>query len=127
MIRVMEQRDVSEFEEMNMEFPDVEVNNDKPAPSTDDPFALVNSMMDDLNEELHSMGMAEQSNTGKGNKISYSKKLKTMLTSGYFCGMHFMFTCQDASYMKRLGSSELSVFHNRILFKSAIKGHICDN
>ena len=76
MIRVMEQRDVSEFEEMNMEFPDVEVNNDKPAPSTDDPFALVNSMMDDLNEELHSMGMAEQSNTGKGNKISYSKKLK---------------------------------------------------
>lgn len=121
MIRVMEQRDVSEFEEMNMEFSDVEVNNDKPAPSTDDPFALVNSMMDDLNEELHSMGMAEQSNTGKGNKISYSKKLKTMLTSGYFCGMHFMFTCQDASYMKRLGSSELSVFHNRILFKSPSK------
>ena len=121
MIRVMEQRDVSEFEEMNMEFPDVEVNNDKPAPSTDDPFALVNSMMDDLNEELHSMGMAEQSNTGKGNKISYSKKLKTMLTSGYFCGIHFMFTCQDASYMKRLGSSELSVFHNRILFKSPSK------
>lgn len=115
LVRIMEHQDISEFEEMNqMENEEVLEGNVNP----DDPFVVVNSMMAELKQDLNAMN---KNAIGATKQISYYKKIKDMLSSGYFCGVHFLFTCQDAALMKKLGQSELAVFRNRVLFKASSK------
>lgn len=117
-IRIMENQDVSEFEEISVTngFQNIDT-----VRNTNDPFELANIMMGELNKEL-TEGLKTTNKSGlQTNKVSYYKKMKTMLSNGYYCGIHFLFTCLDISAMKRLGQSELGVFRNRILFKTISK------
>ena len=81
-----------------------------------DLFEQVNSMMDELNQDV--FGNSGQGTTRGGNNISYNKKMMSMLTSGYYCGMHFYLSCTDVLALNRLGQKDLSVFRSRILFRT---------
>lgn len=48
-----------------------------------------------------------------------SQKLYTLLESGYLCKIQFVFTCTELTLLKKLTSSELSSFTNRIVLKTA--------
>lgn len=115
LVRIMEHQDISEFEEMNQLDSEEAVGENV---NQDDPFAAVNSMMEELRENLRTVNKNAVEAT---KQVSYYKKIKDMLSGGYFCGVHFWFTCQDVALMKKLGQSELAVFRNRVLFKSSSK------
>ena len=120
LVRIMEHQDISEFEEMNAHSFSINSMDELKNGDDENPFALVNSMMDELSGELSKISTTSRAIEPTGN-VSYYKKLKNMLTSGYFCGLHFVFTCQDISLMKKLGQSELGAFHNRVLFRTTSK------
>lgn len=116
LMRVMENGNIDEFMPESME---ESTMTGGVVRDSDDPFERVNSMMDELSQDIFSGNGQGLKNTS--GRISYYKKMKTMLSSGYYCGMHFYLSSTDVLVLKRLGQTELSVFRNRILFRTLSK------
>lgn len=93
LIRIMENKNLSEFESA-------------PAPQ-----AASNSL-DDMLAKLKSDSF--NSNT----QLNCSQKFRTLLESGYMCGIHVFMSCNDFAYIKKLLSSDLAPFTNRIILKT---------
>lgn len=91
MMKLMEKRSVSEFE--------MEEENEGNA---------LDGLMSILKE-----------NENSKRSMNPSQKLYTLLESGYLCKIQFVFTCTELTLLKKLTSSELSSFTNRIVLKTA--------
>lgn len=113
LMRVMENENLDEFMPDEIMEP---MTTEGTKSNSLDLFEQVNSMMDELNQDV--FGNSGQGTTRGGNNISYNKKMMSMLTSGYYCGMHFYLSCTDVLALNRLGQKDLSVFRSRILFRT---------
>lgn len=58
-------------------------------------------------------------NNGIKSTLNPSQKFYTLLESGYLCGIQIVMTCSDFGLLKKLTSTELLPFTNRIVLKTA--------
>lgn len=63
------------------------------------------------------MSMLKESDNKKS--VSPSKKLHTLLESGYLCEIQILLTCSDMASIKKVTSADLAPFTNRIILKTA--------
>ena len=64
------------------------------------------------------MSMLQENSESKSN-MNPSQKFYTLLESGYLCGIQIVMTCSDFGLLKKLTSTELLPFTNRIILKTA--------
>lgn len=57
--------------------------------------------------------------SGTKSTLNPSQKFYTLLESGYLCGIQIVMTCSDFGLLKKLTSTELLPFTNRIILKTA--------
>lgn len=60
-----------------------------------------------------------QENSGSKSNMNPSQKVYTLLESGYLCGIQIVMTCSDFGLLKKLTSTELLPFTNRIILKTS--------
>lgn len=93
MIRMMERKSVAEFE-------------------ADETEETGENALDGL------MSILKEDDRPKS-RLNPSQKLYTLLENGYLCGINIVLTCSEYGLLKKLTSSELLPFTNRILLKTA--------
>lgn len=92
-VRIMENRNLSEFETTEKQ---------------DDDDGALDNMLQKLREETFDARP----------HLSIGQKFRILLESGYLCGIQVVMSCNDFFFIKKILSSDLAPFTNRILLKT---------